>query len=582
LHPVQTKRAAVKVNPDAEVWAALLKYMRAHQPAICRQWFDHLEPLGVGGGVLRVRAHSDVHRDYLQRACVGPFNDAAQIATGRLISVRFYGPDENVEVATGVTTTPAPMAASVAAPANGQGPSGGRPGDRTAAGMMSNTISHAPEPAKAGQSGREGAGFAGRVTSGVNAAPSAEGPVAAGPGSGNQGGAAPSAADQEPDQNIRGAQPAGDDAGPGERVVPWSPAETLILPKSAVVEPPLYDDGLVLNPDYGFDNFVVGPNNRLAHAAALAVSANPGRAYNPFFVHGDVGLGKTHLLQAICLAIRAQRPGAVIYYTSCEGFMTQFMDAVAAGAMTRFRHKFRHVDVLVVDDIHFLAKRDRTQEEFFHTFNSLYQSHKQIVLSSDAPPEEIPDLEDRLVSRFKWGLVAPISPPTYETRIEIVKNKARLRGLELPGEVAEAIAARIDANIRELEGAVTKLQVLAQLEKQPMTAELVRQALGAPERKPEATVQIQTIINAVTEFYQVKVTDLQSKRRQRSIALPRQLCMYLARRHTRFSLEEIGGYFGGRDHTTVMHAVKTIETRVGSDGDFAQQVTGLETRLRGA
>jgi len=338
----------------------------------------------------------------------------------------------------------------------------------------------------------------------------------------------------------------------------------------------------VLNPDYGFDNFVVGPNNRLAHAAALAVAANPGRAYNPMFVHGDVGLGKTHLLQAICLAILAQRPGAVIYYTSCEGFLTQFMDAVAAGAMSRFRHKFRHVDVLVVDDIHFLAKRDRTQEEFFHTFNSLYQCHKQIVLSSDAPPEEIPDLEQRLVSRFQGGLIAPISPPTYETRIEIVKNKARLRGLELATDVAEAVAARIDTNIRELEGAVTKLQVMAQVERLPLSVELVRQALGMPERKADATVQIQTIINAVTEFYQVKVTDLQSKRRQRSIALPRQLCMYLARRHTRYSLEEIGGYFGGRDHTTVMHAVRTIETRVSTDGKFAQEVTGLEGRLRGA
>jgi chromosomal replication initiator protein len=342
----------------------------------------------------------------------------------------------------------------------------------------------------------------------------------------------------------------------------------------------LYDDGLVLNPDYGFEHFVVGPGSRLAHAAALSVGRDPGRTYNPFFVHGDVGLGKTHLLQAICLSIRQTRPGAVIYYTSCEGFMTQFMDAVAVGAMSRFRYKFRHVDVLVIDDIHFLAKRDRTQEEFFHTFNSLYQSHKQIVLSSDAPPEEIPDLEDRLVSRFKWGLVAELSPPCYETRVEILKAKARLRGLDLPDDAACYVAAKIDTNIRELEGAIVKLQMISSVEKIPITEALARAALGDEVAKGEPRVQIQTIITAVTDFFGVKVTDLQSKRRQRSIALPRQVCMYLARRNTRFSLEEIGGYFGGRDHTTVMHAVRTVEGRRDTDPEFAVVVRSLEDKLR--
>ncbi len=501
------KRAAVKVDPDAEVWSSLLRYMRGHQADICRQWFDQLEPLGISGGVLRVRAHSVTHRDYLQRACLAPFNSAAQVATGRLISVRFYGPDEEVDAGTkkGVAHAPAEPAPASPAPA--------------------------PTPAPAAR---------------------AAAPVHA------------------------GTEPPLEPFGP---VPPESATSGVSLSPETLEH--LYDDGLVLNPDYGFDNFIVGPNSRLAHAAALAVAANPGRAYNPLFIHGDVGLGKTHILQAICLAIRNQRPEAVIYYTSCEGFMTQFMDAVQAGAMTRFRHKFRHVDVLVVDDIHFLAKRDRTQEEFFHTFNSLYQSHKQIVLSSDAPPEEIPDLEDRLVSRFKWGLVAPVTPPTYETRIEILKSKARMRGFELSEDVAAAVAARIDSNIRELEGAVTKLQMIATVDKRPINVDLVREALGEADRKAEPTIQIQTIISVVTEFYGVKVTDLQSKRRQRSIALPRQLCMYLARRNTRFSLEEIGGYFGGRDHTTVMHAVRTIDDRLKADQDFNQQVTGLESRLRG-
>jgi chromosomal replication initiator protein len=342
----------------------------------------------------------------------------------------------------------------------------------------------------------------------------------------------------------------------------------------------LYDDGLVLNPDYGFENFIVGPSNRLAHAAALAVSKSPGRAYNPFFVHGGVGLGKTHLLQSICLRIQQAYAEAVIYYTSCEGFMTQFMDSVRDGEMTRFRHKFRHVDVLVIDDIHFLGKRNRTQEEFFHTFNSLYQSHKQIILSSDAPPEEIPDLEDRLVSRFKWGLVTELAPPCYETRVEILKSKARIRGIPLSDEVACYVATKVDSNIRVLEGEISKIQMLASVEKRPIDLELAKLALGDEGARAEPKIQIQTIINAVTDFYGVKVTDLQSKRRQRSIALPRQLCMYLARRNTRYSLEEIGGYFGGRDHTTVMHAVRTIDERREGDEKFAAVIRTIEDKLR--
>jgi chromosomal replication initiator protein len=337
---------------------------------------------------------------------------------------------------------------------------------------------------------------------------------------------------------------------------------------------------LVINPDYAFENFVVGPNNRLAHAAALAVANNPGRAYNPYFVHGGVGLGKTHLLQAICVRVKEHNPGARIFYTSCEGFTTQFMDAVQAGEMGAFRHRFRDVDVLVIDDVHFLAKRDRSQEEFFHTFNSLYHDHKQIVLSSDAPPEDIPDLEDRLVSRFKWGLVTSVAPPAYETRVAILKNKAQVRGFELTDDVACHIAARIDSNIRELEGAITKLQIMLTVEKRPVDLAMAAAALGEQPGPSDRQVHIQTIIDTVTEFYGVKISDLQSARRQRSIALPRQVCMYLARKHTRYSLEEIGGFFGGRDHTTVMHAVKTIEDRCQVDLELGRVVHALDGQLR--
>jgi chromosomal replication initiator protein len=473
------------VATDHQIWMGMLAHLKANHPALCRQWFEEIEPLGIAAGVLRLRAHSQIHRDYLQRQCMEPFNDAAGAASQRLLAVQFFGPDDEVERAR----------------------------------------DEAPPPQRM--------------------------PTAS--------------------SFVEGSRGADSPSGKGSSPVSW--------PLTSA-EPRKKTNDLVINPDYGFENFVLGPNNRLAHAAAVAVAANPGRAYNPYFVHGNVGLGKTHLLQAICLKVLESDPTTRIYYTSCEGFMTQFLDAVQAGEMAAFRHRFRDVDVLVIDDIHFLAKRDRTQEEFFHTFNSLYQAHKQIVLSSDAAPEEIPDLQERLVSRFKWGLVSTISAPDYETRIEILKNKGRLRGLELGDDVAAYIANRIDTNIRELEGAIVKLQVLCSVEKRPVDLGLAAQALGEPAGRGDKQLQIQTIISAVTDFYGVKITDLQSKRRQRSIALPRQVCMYLARKHTRYSLEEIGGYFGGRDHTTVMHAVKTVEGRCDTDQEFGKVVSALEGQLR--
>ena len=340
-----------------------------------------------------------------------------------------------------------------------------------------------------------------------------------------------------------------------------------------------HDGGLTISPDYTFENFVEGPENRLALAASRAVAQRPGQTYNPLFVHGGVGLGKTHLLHAICLQIFDDRPDARIYYTSCEGFMTQFIDAVQAGQMGEFRHRFRDLDVLVIDDIHFLAKREKTQEEFFHTFNSLYQAGKQIVLSSDAPPAEIPDLEQRLVSRFQCGLVVPVNPPCYETRVQIVKQKGRLRGLEFTDDVACFIAASVTANIRELEGAITRVQMLHITDQKPITETLARQALNDPAGEVKREITIEDIIDVVVDYFGVKLTDLQSKRRQKSIAHPRQVCMYLARRHTRYSLEEIGGYFGGRDHTTVMHAQRTVADKRESDDDMDRVLASLEQRL---
>lgn len=338
-------------------------------------------------------------------------------------------------------------------------------------------------------------------------------------------------------------------------------------------------DPMVLSPDYSFDNFISGPNNRLAYAAAVAVAEQPGTAYNPLFIHGGVGLGKTHLLQAICQQILNANPDYRILYVSCDAFMNQFIECVREGKMNEFRHRYRHVDMLVIDDIHFLANKDRSQEEFFHTFNELYQNNKQIVLSSDAAPSEIPQLEERLVSRFNWGLVTHVGAPCFETRIAILKAKARLRGMDIPEDVIEHIATRVDSNARELEGAVTTLQGHASLQNRKIDMELAREALGEQAAPRANQVTLQHIIDAVTTFYNVKLSDLQSRRRHKSVTEPRQVCMWLARKHTRFSLEEIGGYFGGRDHTTVMHSIKTVDQRSGNDAMYGSQVRQLHEQI---
>jgi len=376
--------------------------------------------------------------------------------------------------------------------------------------------------------------------------------------------------------------------GPEDAVTPLPQTNGHALPAAATrasnhISPGDYHhDSLVISPDHTFDTFVVGQENRVAHAAALAVASSPGQFYNPLFVHGGVGLGKTHLLQAICLHILKHKPTARILYVSCEGFITQFTDAVQAGQMNDFRHRFRDVDVLVVDDIHFLAKMEKTQEEFFHTFNSLQQAGKQIILSSDAAPSDIPDLEQRLVSRFKSGMVGEVQMPGYETRMQILRQKARIRGTEMPEEVVAFIAGRACTNIRELEGAFNSIQMQSIADNRPISLELARLALGASGSvsSAKAEISIGSIISVVVEYYGVKPADLQSKRRQKSIAHPRQVCMYLARKYTRYSLEEIGGFFGGRDHTTVMHAVKAVDERRQGDSSLNTALLTIEQQIK--
>jgi chromosomal replication initiator protein len=345
------------------------------------------------------------------------------------------------------------------------------------------------------------------------------------------------------------------------------------------------DQPLPLSPDYTFDSFVTGPCNRLPHAASVAVAERPGKAYNPLFIHGGVGLGKTHLLQAVCQTVLEKQPDSRILYLSCDSFINQFILAVETGDMHQFRYRFRQVDLLVIDDIHFLTGHDRTQEEFFHTFNTLYQQQKQIILSADCPPSEIPELEDRLVSRFNWGLVARIEKPCYETRIAILRKKAKIRGLELPEDVLCYIASKVENNTRELEGAITKLQGMTMLQSgdpangNGIDLDLAKAALGETGTPEQRRITFQQIFDAVTKFYNVRLSDLQSKRRHKSIAFPRQVCMFLARKHTRYSLEEIGGYFGGRDHTTVLHAVRRVEKDCKEKPEIAGQVNQIDGTL---
>ena len=342
----------------------------------------------------------------------------------------------------------------------------------------------------------------------------------------------------------------------------------------------LWSSDVTLNPHYRFDNFVVGPCNRFAYAAAVGVGESPGKAYNPFFLHGSVGLGKTHLLQSLCYSLLDRDPDVRILYLSCETFINHFIAALENGDLQKFRNKYRNVDVLVVDDIHLLANKERTQEEFFHTFNTLYNASKQIVLSSDSPPKDIPTLQDRLVSRFKWGLVTEIEKPCYETRMAILKRKSRERGRELPDSVAQLVAEHIDSNIRELEGAVNRLLSFAGLNGQDLTPELARHVLRDVFCAPKGQTSMDDILRVVTTHFQVKVTEVQSRRRTKAIAHPRQIGMYLARTLTRHSLEEIGGFFGGRDHTTVLYAVDQIDKQIKADDRFRATIQGLQGQLK--
>lgn len=437
------------------VWADILGYVRTQHPAISRGWFGQLRPAGLVGGEIKIEAENAAQLSYLREHCLRPFVEAAQAATGRLVSVEF------VEV-----------------------------GQRT-----------------------------------PSAPPSA----------------------------------------PIQPLAPAAEFET---------------HPVRLNGDHVFDNFVVGPCNQLAHASCVAVSQSPGTVYNPLFIHGSAGLGKTHLLQAVCHRVLDHTPAARIAYLSCEMFVNHFIEAVEKGALSGFRYRYREADLLLIDDLQFLTGKDRTQEEFFHTFNTLYQLHKQIVLSADCSPAEIPQLEERLVSRFKWGLVARVDPPCVETRMAILRKKLSLRGWELPDDVTQYVAGAVKSNARELEGALNRLHSHALVEKRPVDLPFVKRVLGEDRSAPRRHIRIQDIANAVMERYAVRLSDLQGRRRSRSIVLPRQVGMYLARKLTPYSLNEIGNFFGGRDHSTVLHANRLVARRRQKDAAFRTRLDEIEEALQ--
>ena len=356
------------------------------------------------------------------------------------------------------------------------------------------------------------------------------------------------------------------------------PAEPIQHPQEGYRQRPGNRISHPLNPNYTFDRFVVGPCNRLAHASALAIGENPGHAYNPLFVHGNVGLGKTHLLQAICHTVLRRDPNARVLYMSCENFTNSYIQAIQAHQIDSFREYHRGADVLVIDDIQFLANKEKTQDEFFHTFNALFDGQRQIVLSSDRPPVEIPTIEERLVSRFKWGLVAEVEAPCIDTRKAIVSNKAAGRGVDLPEEVAQFLAERVTSNIRELEGAVIKVVGFSAITDQPITLALAERCLrGMPMRRAQVTSE--EVMALITGEFAIMARELIGKSRTQAVSMPRQIAMFLLREHTESSLEDIGKIFGNRDHTTVIYAVNKVRERSTKDRMFKELLDGLSSRL---
>ncbi len=336
----------------------------------------------------------------------------------------------------------------------------------------------------------------------------------------------------------------------------------------------------VFNPRYRFESFVVGGSNQLAYAASKSIAENPSGSFNPLFIYGGAGLGKTHLIQAIGHQLRELRPQLKVAYMSAEAFMTELIASIRFDKMASFRDRYRSVDALLLDDIQFIAGKERTQEEFFHTFNALYEAQKQIVFTSDRPPREIPTLEERLRSRFEWGLTADIQPPDLETKVAILRRKAEDKGLNLSQDVALFLAERVRSNVRELEGHLNKIAVFASLAGRPVTTELAKEALKDILSKEEKPINAPEILRVVAQHYGLKVSDLKQKSNAKTIAFPRQVAMYLCKELTDLSYPEIGKVFADKHHSTVMYSVQQIKKMMDADAQFARTVEGLTKQFR--
>jgi chromosomal replication initiator protein len=362
-----------------------------------------------------------------------------------------------------------------------------------------------------------------------------------------------------------------------ERLAKLTTSEKVVRKDDKERDKPQRPSNLVAK--YTFENFVIGASNQFAHAACVAVANQPGDNYNPLFIYGGVGLGKTHLVNAIGHQAAAHRPGLKVAYLSSESFMNELIASLRRDKMDEFKRKFRNVDILILDDVQFIAGKERTQEEFFHTFNSLYESHKQIVITSDKFPKEIPGIEDRLRNRFEWGLIADIQPPDMETRVAILQKKAEVERVHLPHDVAIFLASNIDSNVRELEGSLTRLGAFGSLTKAAITIDLAKDVLRNTLNGAKREVTVENIQKTICDYFNIKLGDLKAKRRTQNIALPRQVAMYLCRKYTEASFPGIGDKFGGRDHSTVIHASKTIERRIKEDPHMQSTIEKLERNL---
>lgn len=356
------------------------------------------------------------------------------------------------------------------------------------------------------------------------------------------------------------------------------PAESVPERKEVIPEKP--EHFININPKYTFSSFVSGPSNQFAHAAAMAVANNPATTYNPLFIYGGVGLGKTHIVHAIGNSIYAQRKGLKICYYSSEKFTNELINSLRHAKMDDFRNKFRSIDVLIIDDIQFIAGKKSTQEEFFHTFNALYESHKQIVVTSDKFPKEIPDLEERLRSRFEWGLIADIQAPDVETKQAILNMKADQNRIDLPEDVAFFLASSVSSNVRELEGYLIRIGAFASLTSTPITLEMARNILKDIIVEQSKEITIESIQKQVAAQFQIKTSDIKSSKRLKNLVLPRQIAMYISRRLTSSSFPEIGAKFGGKDHSTIIHAIKKIEKNMETDIQLKATVEKLMNTIK--